>query len=170
MLINTFWKIILKGIGLSLLIYLIDILATSIALYSSVLGYASEADGMFLMMVLNVMLLAAYISVLRLFLFKTDWLLKVLKLEKSFKEESINIKVPPQSILKIIVIVLAGLIFVEAVPGLIQQLLQFWQMPQLIKENDRIPVIAYHLIRAIVAFLAMTNSDTIVKWITKDAN
>ncbi|MES2485114.1 MAG: hypothetical protein V4581_04095 [Bacteroidota bacterium] len=169
MLINTFWKIILKSIGLLLLMYLIDILATTLTSYSSVFGYTDEADGIFSFIALNIILLAAYLSIVSLFLFKSEWLINVLKLEKGFKEPSININIAPQSVLKIIVIVLAGWIFVEALPALIQQLIKFWQMPQLLQDNDRTPIIVYHLLRAVVAFLAMTNSTTIVKWISKQA-
>ena len=169
MLINTFWKIVIKSIGLLLLMYLTDVLATTFTSYSSLVSYGGNVEGMFSFMALNIVILAAYLGVTSLFLFKSDWLISVLRLERGFKEPSINVNAAPQSVLKIIVIVLAGYIFVEDVPALIQQLIKFWQMPQLLKENERTPIIAYHLIRAVIAFLAMTNSNTIVKWISKEA-
>jgi hypothetical protein len=164
MQVITFWKIVLKTIGLWLVvncIYTLQELFLALVILSQ---HRLEGRTSFTVAVASIVILggAAYC-----FIFQDNWLIDKLQLTKAFPEQYINISTPAANILKIIVIVLGGWIFLESVPGLIRTLAYALLNPNSVNNRELTTFVVYNLLRAGASFWAMTNSPIIVKWITK---
>lgn len=166
MQISTFWKLILKSIGLWLLIRLLDIIPTTLI----VLGDIKNGNKYDLYVTLGYLCtILVHLFAIWLFLFKDNNIINTLKLGKSFGESHINLSYPAQSILKIAVIVTAALILVESLPALCFELFQFWQQKNIFGRYDGSANLIFNVVKSILAFLVMTNSSTIARWITSKA-
>ena len=167
--INTFWKIVLKSIGLWLLVNCIYVIPQFIASFSFTAGVAN-VEGLVLVIAGNLIVMILLLLIIRIFLFKTDWLINLLKLEKSFNQQKIDISISTSTVLSIVVIITSAIIFLQSLPVLVQELFQFFKQEKLLKDYLDTPWIVYHFIRTLVSYLAMTNSGTIVKWINNKSD
>jgi hypothetical protein len=95
MYINTFWKIILKSIGLWLLMQCVWIIPQFTAVLHFDQGIL-DWDSLFMVWAIALGSLIIYLFVTRIFLFQTDSLVRRLKLDQNFKEDRIDIQTPPQ--------------------------------------------------------------------------
>lgn len=124
MLINTFWKLLLKIIGLWILFGAFSVipqLSTSL----SFLDGSLNTTGLLQVWGLLFLSLFLYFIVVRVFIFKTDWIIEKLKLDKNFKEEKIDINYNTSTILNIAIIIMGGLILLDAFPAFISRLYVF---------------------------------------------
>lgn len=166
MTINTFWKIILKSIGLWLLLNCFYILPQ---FFSTLTFIEKKLDwsNLLIIWVGNIILLLIFILIIRVFLFKTSWLITVLKLDKQFIEERIELNIGQSQVLSIIVILIGGFVFIESLPFFIQHILRFSQQKIAFKDYSDTPWIIYSFIKTIIGYLTLTNSAFIVKLINK---
>lgn len=164
MSINTFWKIILKSIGLWLLVSSFYILFQLLSTLSiAKIGWSDLS----VVWIGVAALLITYILVIRVLLFKTSWLVTKLKLDKHFTEERIELNIGKLQLLSIVVILMGGFIFVDSFPLLVQYLLQFIQQKMAFKDYPEISWMMYAFIKTIAGYLIMTNSNFIVRLIDK---
>jgi len=165
--INTFWKIILKSIGLWLLVNCIYTIPQFVSSFSFTNGVANT-KGLVIVIIANLIVMILLLLIIRVFLFKTDWLINLLELEKSFNQHKIDIAISKSTTLSIVVIIISAITFLQSLPVLVQELFQFSKQGERIFNYLDTPWIIYHFIRAVASYLAMTNSKPIVKWIIKN--
>jgi len=166
--INTFWKIVLKFIGLWLIVIFFSTIPQIISTLSFAQGTA-DFKSLVIILVANTAILIALLLIIRVFLFKTDWLLQVLKLEKGFNQQRIDLSISTSTVLSIAVIIISAVIFLDSLPQLIDQLLEFFKQHTALKDYKNTTWLIYYFIRSLASYLALTNSATIVKWINKKA-
>ena len=168
--INTFWKIVLKGIGLWFLMNCFYIVPQFFSRMSFMQGDVNWNSFLLLGMG-NLSIVIIFILITRLFLFKTQWIINVLRLDKHFNEQKIDISIPDSKLLSIVIIIIGALIFLQSLPELFSTLLDLLKPktdPEIIKTNNSDSYwTLYHFIRAITGFLIMTNSKIIVNFIEK---
>jgi len=126
-----------------------------------------EDNGFGLGVVFGLMLLTIilYFLILRIFLFKTAWIIDKLKLDKDFEEGKLDFNVELKTILSVSIIVMGGLMFVDALPLLCKQLFVFFQQNHVFRQNTSSAWIIFELIRTIIGLLLLTNSKVLVKFI-----
>ena len=168
MTIRTFWTILLKILGICLVVkgvYLI----LNLIMTLSVVYDGNETKGTDLIWssisILGVVLVYAFI--LWLFVFKTSWLIRKLHLEKGFNEERIDLKIQSSTILAIAVIVIGGIMIIDSLPQLCQQIFVFFQHKSILKESPATGWIILHGTKLILGYLLLTNSKVIVTFINK---
>lgn len=164
--IKTFWKIIIKGIGLWLLInalYIIPQLTSSLSFIDNELNW----NHLFVVLAINLVIFFIYILLVRLFLFKSEWLVNKLKLENDFTEKRIDVGIASETILRIIIVITGALIFVNGLPNLISHIFQFIRQKELIKNYPETSWLLYHFLHTLFGYLIMTNSKLIGKFIDK---
>ena len=162
--IRTFWNILLKIIGIFLVIQGVTVIME----YLGSLAVASRIDDFISYMVVSLGLLILYFFVSLLFVFKTSWLINKLDLEKGFKEERIDLKNDFSAIIKIAIIVIGGVTFLNAFPSLCQQIFVYYQQKSIrFMESPSASWIIIDAIKAAVAYLLMTNSRQITAFIYK---
>ncbi|PZQ78379.1 MAG: hypothetical protein DI548_16255, partial [Flavobacterium johnsoniae] len=92
MLIDTFWKLLLKTIGLWLLFSCISVVPQFFSMISSING-SIDFQSLLLLLVMSCTTIIILVIIIWLFLFKTGWIIERLKLKDNFKEERIDITI-----------------------------------------------------------------------------
>lgn len=166
MLVNTFWKIILKIIGLWILFGSITIIPEFTTTLSFVDGRLDNT-ALFEVWGLLLITLVVYLLVVRTFVFKTDWIIEKLKLDKNFKEERIEINYSSSSVLTICIILIGSLILIEALPSFISRLFDFLTQKSQFKDYSGTSWLIYYFIKLILGYLLLTNEKTITNYIER---
>ncbi len=166
--IKTFWTIVLKGIGLWFLVncfYLFPQFLSVVYLNNSHSDQQLEMGSW--LAALAVILL--YCLIIRLFLFKSAWVIAKLKLDRNFSTQRIDLNMPGPTVLTMVVVIIGGLVFLQGLPTLLQQLIQFSQQKALLKDYGNLSWLVYHFLRTLTGFLLMANGRFVAKVIAKQA-
>lgn len=172
MTIKTFWTITIKMLGIWLGLGFL----TVIPQFISALTYfgANRNDNLFAIgyvIALFLLTIGIYVVILRLFVFKTAWLINKLHLEKGFVEEKIELSIPHSTVLTIALIVIGGIVFVDSLPQLCKQTFVFIQQDIRLGESPITGWIIFYFAKTILGYLLMTNSQFVVRFInTKNPN
>ena len=169
MTIRTFWTIFIKILG----IWLVLDSVTVIPQFISTLFYTDPNDtgqGFALSIALLLLTIGVYLFILRLFVFKTAWLIDKLHLDKGFDEEKIDLNVQLSTVLTVTTIVIGGLMFVDSLPQLCKQTFVFFQQKNMFRESPTSGWIIFHLVKTILGYLLMTNSKQVVAFIDKQTS
>jgi len=168
--IRTFWRIIIKGIGLWLLVNSIYVIPQFASTFSFIEYGGLNWENLISVWFIILGTLAVYLFVTGFFLFKTEWIVTILKLDQKFTENRIDVNIPYKSVLSIAVIVIGALIFVESIPKLCSTIYEFVKQKELIKDYAGTSWLIFYFLKALSGYLIMTNSKTIIKFIDKQKN
>jgi len=166
MTIRTFWTILIKILGISLVLSSLTVIPQFLAalpFFGN--NYNDNVSGIGLIIGLLLLTIALYILVLWLFVFRTAWLIDKLHLDKGFTEEKIELNIKQSTVLTIAVIVVGGLIFVDSFPQLCRQTFVFFQEKNMFREDPNSGWIIFQLVKTIIGYLLMTNSQLVIKFI-----
>jgi hypothetical protein len=166
MKINTFWNIVLKVIGLWLFMNCLYVFPqiTSFLLMSQVnIGWNTFIPDL----IYGLLALIAYLFISTLFLFKSSLLVSILKLERHFEENRIDITVSQDTVLKIVIILFGGLTLINSIPNLIRETFQFLKQNELFKNYRDASWLVFHSINSLIGYLLITNSKEIANLINK---
>jgi hypothetical protein len=121
MSIKNLFNIIIKVIGI---LFIQNIIAYVTAMSSVFMMYTSHEKTwqMFDVLKVSVISLFVYLLLLWLFIFKTDYVINVLKLEKAFDEETLPLNMHRSTILSLSVIIIGGYMLINGIPDVIRQL------------------------------------------------
>lgn len=108
-----------------------------------------------------------YIFILRLFVFRTAWLIDKLQLDKGFEEEKIDLNIQLSTVLTVATIVIGGLMFVDSLPQLCKQIFMSLQQKNMFRESPTSGWIIFHLVKTVLGYLLMTNSKLVIAFIDK---
>lgn len=164
--IKSFWNIVLKGIGLWLLInclYIFPQIAGTLLTSQFAGGWNTVIPEL----IFGIIALLAYLMISYIFLFKTSLLISKLKLEKHFTEHRIDITVSTNTVLKITVILIGGITFIDSFPNLIKEIFQFAQQKELLRDYADLSWLVFHSLNTLIGYLLMTNSAVVVNIIHK---
>jgi hypothetical protein len=164
--IKTFWSIVIKSIGLWFLVncfYIIPQLFGSLSFLNGDLNWESLV-WTWLFTLLGVLI---YCIIIRVFIFKTNWVIEKLKLNQGFVQEKIDLNISSYTVLQIVVILIGGYIFIQGLPVLCQQLMEFFQQKILLRNYPGLSYLIYDFLRTLFGFVIMTNSNSVVKYIDK---
>ena len=169
MTIRTFWTIFIKILGIWLVLDCVTVIPQFI---STLFNTDSNDTGQdfALSIVLLLLTIGSYLFILRLFVFKTAWLIDKLHLNKGFDEEKIDLNIQLSSILTVTTIVIGGLMFVDSLPQLCKQTFVFFQQKNRFSESPTSGWIIFHLAKTILGYLLMTNSKQVVSFIDKQTD
>ena len=166
MTIRTFWTILIKILGICLVLDSV----TVIPQFISTLFYTDPNDTgqiFVLSIALLILTIGVYLFILRLFVFKTAWLIDKLHLDKGFNEEKIDLNIQLSTVLIVATIVIGGLMFVDSLPQLCKQTFVFFQQKAIFREEPKSNWIIFYLVKTILAIFLMASSKQIVAFIDK---
>ena len=171
MSIRTFWTILLKILGLSLVLAGISLLPQSLSAIPSFFGSNSAENMMVAIWIIGLFLFAIgiYAVILWLFVFKTSWLIDNLHLEKGFAEERIDLHIRQSTILSVAVIVIGGIMLINALPAFCEEVFVLIQSKRMFFKYENSGYIIFYFAKAVIAYLLMTNSKLVVSFIDKNA-
>lgn len=119
---------------------------------------------------MTILVSALFYVILKYCLFKTDWIIDKLKLDNHFTEDKIDINIHRSTILSISVIVIGGLLLIESIPSLCQQVYSYVGEKQTyvrFGENPTTGWIIFYAVKALIGYLLITNSRLIVNLIER---
>lgn len=111
-----------------------------------------------------------FIVAIRLFLFKTTWIIEKLKLKNNFKEERIDLTIKSTTIITIAITIMGGLILIESLPSFCSELITFLQQKELLKDYPQTGWLIYHFIKIIIGYILLTNTKNFTKFIEKESH
>jgi hypothetical protein len=166
MSVRAFWNILLKIIGIVLVIEGGHIILGLIATCSFFIDNMHETAEIIWWIASVSLSVIFYFFILWLFVFKTSWLIDKLRLEKGFEEESIVFKNDFSAIVTVAVIVIGGIMLIDALPELCKRVFVYYQEKSIhFKESPTTAWIIVYVIKAIIGYLLMTNSKQITGFI-----
>jgi len=116
---RSFWKILLKISGLWLFVQSLPVVMQNI---SQVFIYLQHDEaGMFYGVFFTLLSVALSLGCLYLLIFKTEWIITKLQLDKGFAEEIFAIKMHRSAILTITITIIGILMLIDSIPAICQQ-------------------------------------------------
>jgi hypothetical protein len=167
--IKTFWTIVVKSIGLWFLVNCFYIFPQFLTMFSYTNGEL-EWESLLVSWISTFSIIILFCLIIRLFLFKSEWIIDKLKLDKNFVEQKIDLNISSSTVLSIVVTIIGGVVFVQGLPTLCQQIIEFLQQKSLLKDYSNLSWLVYNFLRTLFGFLIMTNSKAVVKIIEKQTS
>ncbi|MDP9078013.1 MAG: hypothetical protein M3O71_11350 [Bacteroidota bacterium] len=166
---KTFWTIFLKIFGLYLLWQTLVALPS---FFSSLLFFSTGEDKLAIVKIVIAIAFIAtfFIVILRYCLFKTDWIIEKLKLERGFNEEKLEVDIHRSSLLTIAVIVLGGLMLVDSLPSLIFNGFEYIQNDTTyskMRDNRATPYLVSNFLKVVVGYFMVADSRLVVNFIER---
>ena len=169
MKIETLWKTIIKLFGIWFLIGGLSTTLQAMQIFSYINGDLNiEAIIYTTIWIIGSILI--YYLIIRLFLFKTDWIINNLKLNQNYSEDKIDLNIKSSSIITICIIIIGGMTVIDSIPRLLSEILKFLQQKILLKDYPKFSWIILELVKCILGYLLITKSRTITKYIEKESN
>ena len=160
---KTIFTIILKIFGLWLILGLLEIIPQTLSTIPLLLS--ADTRSQLSASILLLLVLAFYFFVIRLLLFKSNFIIDKLLLDKHFDQQTIEFNIQQTAVIQIAIIVFGGLIFINSLPVLFEQIVSYLKQKQLAGSFFDNPSFQYLLIysgKLILGYLLMSNS----KWLT----
>ena len=167
---RTLWTIILKIFGLFLflqVLYEIPQLFSTLTFLISDRSYGSsvlpEIASVFFAM-------SVYLFFVIAFIFKTDWLISALRLEKSLPDEKLELNMHRSTILQIAIIVSGLLLLIESLPMLLKGLFGYYQQMNDYDGFKKYPyagLLILDLVKVLISFFMVTSSRLITNYVER---
>jgi len=165
---RTLWTILLKILGFCVFLQLLHILPR---LFEAIFFISSSHDPIaFTVMAQMLFSSSIYLFMIIAFIFRTDWLIRVLRLDKSIAEERLELNIHRSTVLKIAVIVAGAILLIDSVPSLLQELFEYYQNINDyngLKHYPHTGWIIFNLLNVIISFFMVTSSRLIVNFIER---
>jgi Ca2+/H+ antiporter len=168
---RSFFAIVIKILGLYLILSSVVALPELIATFFNSYLFGNDLASRVFVVVLAVITLVLYCLVLLFCLLKTDWIIDKLHLDKHFTEEKFELNISQSSILSIAIIVIGGMIFIDAIPAFCKSFYNYvstMDAPFHLGQKSSPGWMIYHLAQIIMSYVLMTNSRLFVNLIEKN--
>lgn len=166
MTIKTFWTIIIKFLGLWLVMNSLQVILQFI---SGLIFLKENTDTIEIIYSLFVLLLTIglYAIILWLFVFKSNWIIEKLHLDKGFYEEKIDFKISSKTMLTISIIIFSSLLLAESIPNFCKQVFMFFQQKNIFRQSPSAGTMIYYFIEIIIGYVLIRNSKFLASFIDK---
>ncbi|UEG49035.1 hypothetical protein LK994_10370 [Ferruginibacter lapsinanis] len=156
MAIRNFWRLFLKMLGIWIVISSISIALNYI---STIASYYNSITNGEILPVLFLLIFSAGILflIIRYFLFRTEWIIDRFKLDKGFNDEKIDIAISNQTFMAIVISVIGGISFIEAIPSLCKALFNFYQQDYVFRQSPGTASIIFYLVQAVIGLILFSN-------------
>jgi hypothetical protein len=167
---RSLFSIIIKIIGIYLVLsafVLIPQLVASLFSVGRQSGINDSGDFLTLGFFL-VFAVGFFAMILRYCIFKTDWLIDKLQLDKGFEEEKFELNIHRSTVLRIAVIVIGAVMIVDYLPSFCKTIFSYVQMGNVargFKDNPNSGWIIVDIVRLFIGFFMITSSRLIVNFI-----
>ncbi len=164
MTVRTFWAILLKVAGLSLLAAAVGVIGNLAATLSMMADWRGVTG-----IISIVAVVIIYLICLWLCLFRTDWIIDTLRLDKSFGEsERIELNVSPLTVVQIAVTVVGAIMVIDSLPAFCRQSFVFFQEKSVwFHESPDAGWIIFHAVKIVLGAILALNGKKVAGLICK---
>jgi hypothetical protein len=116
--------------------------------------------------------LSVYILIIYFLLFRTEWIIKKLKLTDGFDQSIIPLNIRSSNVLQIAILFIGGLMLVDEIPNLFRRIYDFYQARRVnySEYSTDIPLIVGSIVKIILAILILVKQRILVSLILKNTN
>ncbi len=166
---RSFFSVFIKILGIYLILSSITVIPQFISTFFLVTSNAGEnLVNVILTILLLLLTLFVFFLILRYCIFRTDIIIDKLRLDQGFPEEKFELNMHRSTILSIAIIVIGGIMFIDALPGLCQQIFTYTQQRNIrFLEYPNTGWIIFYFIKTLAGYLLMTNSRQVVNLIER---
>jgi hypothetical protein len=174
---RSFWSFLIKILGLYVAVQSITTIWKSISLviiYASLGGIVAQyhmyVERLTYSLSATAILVITYILLFYLCLFKTDWLIDKLKLDKRLPEERLEFNIDSSTILKIVIMLIGGYLLIDIVPNFINDVVFYFQKPdkyEIGEHNRNTGYMIANLVKIGIGVYMLTYSASIANFIEK---
>lgn len=162
MKIRTFWMLLLKIMGLFFIYAAVAYVPNTFFVIFNTYGFEiREARGF--LVVFALILLGIYYFLIKYFLFKPQDIIDAFKLDQNFTEDEISANIQTNTVIRIAVIVLGGVLFLQTLPELFQMIIQTFQSKAVFREDPNIGMLVYTLVKVVLGYWMMSNSAQVMR-------
>lgn len=167
---RTLWTIILKIFGIYLLLQIYYPLMQLMSLILLVIN--RRLDGYIQEFGFVLFSISIYLFLVIAFLFRTGWLIDLLKLDKSTKEEKIELNIHRSTVLTIAVLLSGILLFVDSLPQFLKEFYGYYQYQKMSElgrfaDYPRTSFIIVQLVKLFISIFMIGASRAIVNLIER---
>jgi hypothetical protein len=166
---RSFWIILIRILGIWFVLDSLQIIYSYLT-YIPLLSDATAISAILTALIITTLVIIFFFLILYLCLFRTDWIIDKLKLDKGFSEEKFELNMHRSSIYAISIIVIGGIILLRSFPQLCRQLILYFQQSSLPTNYSSNPTWSYILlnfIQTVIGVYFITSNRTIVNFIEK---
>jgi hypothetical protein len=121
---RTFFKISIKLLGIYMVLASVTVVLPQIT--TIIFAFSTNDNDSLLMLIFVLLLVTGLLYLLLHFcLFRTDWVVDKLALDKNFPEENFAINMHRSTILKISIIVIGGFVIIDSLPNFCEQVFRY---------------------------------------------
>ncbi|MHB8206376.1 hypothetical protein [Mucilaginibacter sp.] len=147
---------------------------TSVILsYLTIIGFLKQNDYFPYFEITSVcclLLFLLYLFMAYSFVFKTNWVVKKLKLDKGYEDEHFVFNIQQSTVLKITICIVGTLMLINNVPVLINEVIYYFQVPLKFEKreyNRNTIYVITDTIKIIIALILILYSTAITRFIKK---
>ncbi|MEO5942623.1 MAG: hypothetical protein ABIP30_12230 [Ferruginibacter sp.] len=121
-------------------------------------------------LIISLIILGLYFPIAYTLLFKTSYVVDLLKLDPDFMEEKLTFQVSTRNVVSIALILLCGLILIDEIPNFIKYIYNYYQLSQIrfTTEKPETANIIISVVKIVIAFLLIGEREKIVQLILKE--
>jgi hypothetical protein len=173
---RSFWIIVIKIIGICIFYQLLTnvwqtISATVIfSTVASVLNHHEYEENTSVIGVSGLILLLSYILMVYSFIFKTNWVINKLRLDKGYQDEKFEFNLQRSTVLKIAFFIVGIWLLVNIIPDLAKELFLYFNKPDKFKKfeyNRNTTYIIADAVKVVIGLCIVVFSNAIVNFIIR---
>ncbi len=165
---RSLFTIVLKIIGILFIKDILEAIPQLIATMVQMVSSYSVADGI-LPFIFIFISLSIYILVAYWFIFKTDFLIEKLKLDKNFLQENFSLNIHRSTVLSIAIIIIGGLLIADNIPLLCRSV-YFYFENRSVRSYEKNPDYSYiilYTVEILIGLILTGNHLLFVNFIEK---
>jgi len=174
---RTLWTILLKIIGMYIFLQLLYVLPQSLTTFTymskvyDALHLTEQRNSLYFGIIAqSLFLISIYLLMTIAFVFRTDWLINALRLNKGITEEKLELNIHRSTVLQIAIIVTGGLLLVDSLPLLLTGLFDHYLEINVysgFKNYSKGGLIVLQLIKVLISFFMVSSSRLIINFIER---
>jgi hypothetical protein len=164
---RSFWIILIRILGIWFVLDSLEIIYGYLS-YIPLFSDITPISAILTALGITSLVFIFFFLILYLCIFRTNWIIDKLKLDKGFTEEKFELNMHRSSIYAISIIIIGGLILIRSFPQLCRQLILYFQQSSLPRDYSSNPTWSYillNLIQTIIGVYLITSNRTIVNFI-----
>jgi hypothetical protein len=165
---NTLWTIILKIFGLYIFLQFLYTLTMELPVV--LLAYDQNERSTLEFIAVPFFSLSIQLFILIAFIFKTDWLISALRLNKGITEEKLELNIHRSTVLRIAIIITGLILLVDGLPVLFKSLFTYYQEINVFNGFKQYPSGGYiiaNLVKVLISYFMISSSRLIVNFIER---
>jgi len=119
-------------------------------------------------MIFPIFMVGFYVWLVQILIFKAEWLIDLLRLDKDFKEERIEATIRHSSVLQIAVIVMGGISLIQVLPDLARETYFIMKVERAYRDTANNAQIFISIVQTAISYLLLTKSRSVVNLFNKD--